>query len=625
MPDTPIPENSLVLYHLRPARVREAGPKLTLELDGGETAKVRPKDVLLLHAGPLRSLAELKPVQGDVQTAWEMLAGATTSLSELAELAYEKFTPATAWAAWQLVADGLYFRGTPDAITALPAEDVAHAQASRAADAAEKAAWEGFVLRAKSGRVAEEDRRYLREVEDLALGRIDHSRVLRSLGREDTAENAHAALLEFGAWDETVNPYPRRLGLNLVPPDVALPEGASDPAFFRDDASRRDLTHLPAYAIDDAWTTTPDDALSIEPLGDRRTRLWVHVADPASLAPPGSPLDAEARSRGVTLHMPEGVVPMLPHATTPLLGLGLADVSPALSFGLDLAETGAIERVEIVPSLVRVARMTYEQAEAAMDAEPFATMARLAGSHQRARRANGAVEIDLPEASVRVRAGEIVITPVLPLRSRTLVEHAMVLAGDATARFASEHAIPLPYATQEPPEGPPLPTAATLSEMYALRRTMKRSQYRSVPAAHSGLGLPAYVQATSPLRRYLDLVVHQQLRAYLAGAPLLTEADILERIADVEPALAATRQAEHLSNRHWVLVYLRRQPGWRGKASLVERRGGMNGVVIVPSLALETQLHLPADLPLDSELTLIFRSADLPWQDVRFRVEAEGK
>jgi exoribonuclease II len=624
MSDTPIPENSLVLYHLRPARVRETGLKLTIELDG-ETAKVRPKDVLLLHPGPLRSLSELKPVNGDVQTAWEMLAGTSTNLPELAELVYEKFTPATAWAAWQLVTDGLYFRGAPDEIIAVSAEDVARTQAARAAEAAEKAAWEGFVLRAKTGRVAEEDRRYLREVEDLALGRIDHSRVLRALGREDAAENAHAALLEFGVWNETVNPYPRRLGLNLAPPATPLPAEVDDPGYFRRDDARRDLTHLPAYAIDDAWTETPDDALSVELLGDGRARLWVHVADPASLVPPGSPLDMEARTRGVTLHMPEGVVPMLPPATTPLLGLGLAEVSPALSFGLDVTEQGEIGQVEIVPSLVRVTRLTYEQTEAVLDAEPFATMARLAGAHARLRHANGAIEIDLPEASVRVRDGEPVITPVLPLCSRTLVEHAMVLAGDAVARFASEHAIPLPYATQEAPDGPPLGEAATPSEMYALRRTMKRSQYRSVPAAHSGLGLPAYAQATSPLRRYLDLVVHQQLRAYLAGATLLTEADILERIADVEPALAATRQAESLSNRHWVLVYLLRHPGWRGKAILVERRGGMNGVLIIPALALETHLHLPADLPLDSEMNVTFRSVDLPWQDVRFRVEAEGR
>lgn len=638
MPDIPIRQNSLVLYRMRPARISEAGEKLTLELEGGETVRVRTKDIVPLHPGPLRSLADLRePVGADLATAWEILSGGTTTLPELAELAYGEYTPATAWAAWQQVAEGLYFRGVPDHITATSTEEVARVQAARAADAAEKAAWEAFLSRARAGQVqaadrsAADDRRYLRDVEDLALGRTERSRVLRSLGREESPENAHAALLEFGAWDAMVNPYPVRLGLNLHPPDLPLPADWLAPDFFTRDPARRDLTHLAAYAIDDATTETPDDAVSFEPpemAGAEGGRVWVHVADPAALVTPGDAFDLEARGRGVTLHMPEVVVPMLPPVTTPLLGLGLAEVSPALSFGLDMDARGQPQRIEIVPSLVRVIRLTYEAADERLAEEPFATLRRLTAAYEAGRRANGAVGIELPEAMVRVREGEISIRPVLPLASRTMVENAMVMTGEAVARYAAEQGIPLPFATQDPPDAvlssetaaPLLRPDASLSEMFAVRRLMKRSQYRSAPAPHTGLGLAAYVQATSPLRRYLDLVVHQQLRAHLAGAPLLTAADIIERIGEVEPAIAATRQAENLSNRHWTLVYLQQHPGWRGEAVLVDRRG-QSGVFAIPELALEAQLHLPADLPLDSRVTLILRSVDLPRQDARFRVE----
>jgi hypothetical protein len=99
---------------------------------------------------------------------------------------------------------------------------------------------------------------------------------------------------------------------------------------------RLDLTHLPALAIDDKGNQEPDDALSLE--GDR---LWVHVADVAALVPPESAADLEARARGATLYLPEGAVPMLPWAAIGRLGLGLSEISPALSFGLDLdAEKG---------------------------------------------------------------------------------------------------------------------------------------------------------------------------------------------------------------------------------------------------------------------------------------------
>ena len=114
--------DSLVLYKTRPARVARVGKKLQIELEDGESLSVCLKDVVQLHPGPLLSLDELQPRTGEVETAWELLAGSTTTLAELAELAYGDFTPATAWAAWQLVDDGLYFRGTTRKVEACTAQ-----------------------------------------------------------------------------------------------------------------------------------------------------------------------------------------------------------------------------------------------------------------------------------------------------------------------------------------------------------------------------------------------------------------------------------------------------------------------------------------------------------------------
>ena len=74
-------KDSLVLYKTRPARVTRVGKKLQIELEGGESLSVRPKDVVQLHRGPLHSLDELQPQAGEVETAWELLAGSTTTLA----------------------------------------------------------------------------------------------------------------------------------------------------------------------------------------------------------------------------------------------------------------------------------------------------------------------------------------------------------------------------------------------------------------------------------------------------------------------------------------------------------------------------------------------------------------
>ncbi len=352
-------EGSLVLYKERPALVKQAADKIEIQVEGSKTTvKVRPKDVDLLHPGPLRSLLDLRPQSGDLQTAWELLAGGNTHLAELAELVYGNYTPNTAWAAWQLVDEGMYFRGSPTDITARSIEQVTRDLASRAAKHAEEYAWQECITRLQAGEILPQDGRYLQEVEAVAFEQQGQSRILRELNLPETSESAHALLLRLGYWPETFNPYPQRFKIDTTPPTMSLPD--------LPDEARRDLTHLPAFAIDDEGNQDPDDALSLD-----GSRLWVHVADVAALIPPDSAADLEARGRGANLYLPEQVYTMLPPKATELLGLGLQDVSPALSFGLDLDARGEITAVEVVPSWVRVTRLTYDTVETRLEESPF--------------------------------------------------------------------------------------------------------------------------------------------------------------------------------------------------------------------------------------------------------------
>lgn len=603
MADMTTVQGSLVLYKNRPARVAQAGEKLEIELEEGKTLKVRPKDIVLLHPGPLRSLSDLEEPSGDVDTAWELLAGSTTNLAELAELIYGDFTPATAWAAWQLVTIGLHFRGTPEAVEVSSPDEVARLQAARQARVVEEQAWTTFLAHLRTGNITSEDHRYLKEVEELALGQRTNSRVLRELGRTESPEKAHTLLLKLGYWDHTVDPYPQRCNVTTVPPAIALPSLAEE--------KRRDLTHLAAFAIDDEGSHDPDDAISLE-----GNRLWVHVADVAALVPPESAADLEARARGANLYLPEGTVPMLPSEATRRLGLGLADISPALSFSLDLTPDGAITGIEVVPSWIRVTRLTYDEVERRLAEEPFKRLYDLALRSEARRQARGAITITLPEVKLLVQDGQVTIRPLPPLRSRSLVQEAMLIAGEAAARYALERNVPLPFTTQEPPEAGEFPEG--LAGMHARRRTLKRSQLTNVPAPHAGLGLEVYIRATSPLRRYLDLVVHQQLRAHLCGAPLLGEQEILERVGAAEAVTGNARQAEFLASKHWILVYLTQHPDWRGEGIVVDKRDH-RGTVLIPALGLEVRLHLDQDTPLNSTVPLVLRGINLAELAVHFQ------
>jgi len=595
---------SLALYKIRPARVLGVADKIEIELEGGKSKRVRPKDLLLLHPGPIAALSELKPCEGEVQESWELLAESETNLPELSELIYDEYTPMTAWAAWQLVADGLYFEGQPGSIRTRSEEQVESDRKQRQEKAAAEKEWSEFLARLKASTIIPQDHERLVEVERLALKQSKSSRILQILERQQSPENAHRLLVSLGYWEPTFNPYPQRLNHSLSSPDLAVPELL--------DSNRVDMTHLPAFAIDDEGNQDPDDALSLE--GDR---IWVHVADVAALVAPDSPLDLEARARSANLYLPETTVQMLPWEITERLGLGLTETSPALSFGFRLTDAAELADIEIVRSWVRVKRLSYAEADEQLHTAPFDQLQALTQRYHARRYAAGAMQIDLPEVRVQVVNDAVEIEPLSRKNSREMVTDAMLMAGEAAARFAQERDIPIPYATQaasgitEPPVG--------LAAMYACRRSLKPSQTVCQPDLHAGLGLEMYCRATSPLRRYADLVVHQQLTAYLSNREPLPIKAVTERMGAAAAVTGSVRKAERFSNLHWKLVYLKRNPKWEGEGVVVDMQN-QRATIIIPALAMETKLRLPEPVALDATLNLELREVDLPDLTARFRV-----
>ncbi|MCB1760140.1 MAG: RNB domain-containing ribonuclease [Gammaproteobacteria bacterium] len=596
---------SLVLYKQSPAKVVGIADKVEIELEGGKRKRVRFKDIALLHPGPVTTLPPAEPAGGELEEAWELLAEERCDLEELAGLIYGEFTPTTAWASWQRVAEGLYFEGDSERISARSRTQIeADIAAREAKERAEREERE-FYQRLQQGQLEAVDHLRLREVEQLALGQSTRSRILATLGHAETEVNAHRTLVEVGYWPTTVNPWPGRLALPLADPDAALPQLA--------DEARTDLTHLQSFAIDDAGSMDPDDAISLD--GDR---IWVHVADVAALVPPDSAIDIEARARAANLYLPERIVHMLPAALTPALALGLTQRSPALSFGFRLSERAEPVDLQVIPSWISVRRSTYREANEAIGREPLATLKRLAERYQARRRAQGAINLDLPEASIKVSAdGEIAIRPLENLQSRALVTELMLMTGEVVAGYALANDIPIPFASQPPADA--TAPGEDMAARYAFRRLMKPSLARTLEEPHAGLGLARYTRVTSPLRRYLDLVVHQQLRRHLRGQELLSSAAVSERIDLSAPAAGSVRRAERHSNLHWKLLYLQSRPQWRGEGIVVERQE-QRVTLIIPDLAMEVRMRYSGPAEPNARLQLAVREIDVPDQLARFRV-----
>ena len=602
-----IKTGNLVLYKSGPARVLKSGDKIEIELADKKTLQVRGKDITFLHPGPVEDMSALSgwsPDNSKLKDACEILQGETLTLGEFAELSYGAFTPQTAWAVYTALLDGLYITGSAEKIIIRSESDVGKDLSARKLKADEKSAWNSFISSVKKGIIRSEDNKYLRDLELFALGRQGGSRLLKEIRIQETVENAHSLLLRLKYWDNYVNPYIARFGFSN---DNKYPEiNINDSAVF--DGERLDLSRLDAYAIDDEGNTDPDDAISFED-----GKLWIHIADPSCAVTPGSEADIFAMNQGAKVYLPETRIQMLPQNAADAFALGLRSESPALSFCIKQNDDGSIGGSSIYFSRVRVKRITYKQAQEAIKNHPFDNILEAAQKYRKHRTAEGASSFDFPEVTIKVENNKVSIEQYRRHESAMMVQEAMLMAGEAAAAWADENRIPFIFSTQtgnqmgNQPEFP----AGDLASMFALRRKMSPGIIKSVSDVHSGLGLPSYSRVTSPLRRYLDLAAHQQLRLHMTGKKVMTADEVISRIGAASAGASAVQKLERLSNMHWTLVYLIQNPNWEGKGIIVEKRD-RSDTVIIPEIGFETTIPPQSDKTLNDEVTLKSSGIDLP-------------
>jgi len=603
-------KGSLVIFKKKPAVVTACSDKIDIEIAGGGSKSVRDKDVMLLHDGPAK-LSDLNPLENpELDDTLEMLSEESVSFEEFAELLYGEFTPVSAWSAWLLLEEGRYFTGDFESVSARSKEDIEAEQQAELEKEQVKLQRAEFIERVRTGNLQSDDFVHMRDVENLALGKTAGSGVMKDLSMEQTPEKAHQLLLKTGVWDCWIDPWPSRAGVPLDDPEFQVPELPEE--------SREDLTAMEAFAIDDEGNQDPDDAISYD--GEL---LWVHIADVAALVTPGSDIDKEAEARGANLYVPEKIVHMLPPGMTGVLGLGLTAESVALSFGLSIGADGTPDLKKIVPSRIKVTRLSYEQAEPMLDSGKLKEIYDVVSRFHNKRIASGAVNIGLPEVKIKVEGEssddkQVMIKPLPSLKSREMVTDAMTAAGMAIALYCDTHGIPIPYAVQPEPDVE-ITVPDNYAAMLATRKSFSPTTMQLVPGRHFGLGLDAYTRATSPLRRYSDLLVHQQIRAHISGGELLSSDEISGKIAVAERAAMDLRKTERIANEYWKLVYLQNNPDWTGKAVAVDKMDD-RVTLLVPALAYEFKSRLGSKTELNSEFDISINSIQLPGLTARFNI-----
>ena len=534
----------------------------------------------------------------DVATLWDLIAREgerPRDEADLAALAFDR--PGEIERAAIVLAlrrDGVHFARKATGWLPRPAEHVAGILSGRAAES-RRTTERGAVFEALAAAAtgtpfaatgSETERTVLSALERLAIHDQDAHERDRALAAsaldaakapgERPAERAFRLLRGLGRFgSDHENLAIARYALSTAfPPEV---EEAAAQAAARgfDRAGRVDLTALPALAIDSPWTTEIDDALTIRELPEGRLEIGIHIADAAAFVGAGDAVDAEALARGTTYYFPERKLLMLP----PVLSEGAASLiegadRPTLSFRVTLDADGRPSAVDIARSIVRVAaRLDYDDVDRTLaggsgrHAAEIAALDRAASARERRRVAAGAVALRAPEAEARIDAsGDLSLSRRdQGAPSQRMVSEMMVLAGEVAAAWLLARGVPAIFRRQAPPDfgfpdvDPTLPAAVRIR---ALRRALRRGETSLAAGTHHGLGLPAYAQVTSPLRRFQDLALHRQILGLLAGTGPAYGVPAMQAIlAATERAESDGRRAERAAQRYAMLRWLARGTG----------------------------------------------------------------
>jgi exoribonuclease II len=411
-------------------------------------------------------------------------------------------------------------------------------------------------------------------------------------------------LVKLGVWsvDENVSLRAERIPVEFSPEaEAQAREAASKPL----PSSAEDLTNEELITIDSVFTRDVDDALSLSRKGDE-TVIGIHITNVAYFVDHDSVLDREIRERATSIYLPESTIPMIPPVLSEkAASLTVGEARPAISVMVTVGQDLKLKEFKILPSIVRVReRLSYEEADerisirGSREWEMFA----IASSLREERIASGALIFKDPELSVRVDVDKTIEVACRDREtpSQVLVSEMMILANSLFARFMKERNLPGLFRSQPPPLekielGPDYDPVTS----YRSKKVLARGDLSTDPAPHSTLGLQLYTTATSPLRRYPDLLVQRQVKAALEGTPPCCAHEELENIlAKMSYLLERATLLERERTRYFLLKYLEQRKHEEFEAVVLQRFPRFH-LVHITKFCFNAALNAPSNVSLN--------------------------
>lgn len=319
----------------------------------------------------------------------------------------------------------------------------------------------------------------------------------------------------------------------------------------------------------------------------------------------GDKIDREAIIRGSSIYLPDQKIPMMPPSLAEdICSLRAGELRPAVSTLIKLSPQGEIIDYEIVPSRIRVKdQLTYYDVNMiAEEDKNISVLHDIAQKFRQKRLSDGAVQISLPEINIWLENGELIVNKTdRETPGRLLVAETMIMANWLMACFLSKHGIPAIYRTQpDPRERLYREDEGSLFQNWMQRKFLSRFVLQPQAEHHAGLGLDAYVTATSPIRKYFDLITQRQIRSVFGLEEPYTPEEIDRAIQMLEQPMSYVSRVQYRRKRYWLLKYLEGKIGEKEEAIVLSKRRN-DYLVLIPEYMTECSLPLPGGLRLKPE------------------------
>jgi exoribonuclease-2 len=570
---------------------------------GGELDLLKGKDFLLSALRALDEKREALKNEIQLKLLWQTLGESeeVRSAEALANLYFgSASTPDHAAGMLRAIhADWGYFRPRGEGFFPVDARAVLALEEGRKQQALHKAHEEAFLVWLASGASSLPPQgadHFLEILEDFLIhgeksSRVKQAQELLRKGKISDRDQLFEILEKSGRIQKNENLLLKRYKVPTVFPQKVEEEAQEILRNSLALENRLDFTHAPTISIDDETTTDIDDAISLESVPGG-FRIGIHIADVSEWVLKDSLLDKEAQARSTSIYLPDQKITMLPQSITEAASLKMGEIKPALSIVAVFRENGHLVSCELKETVIKVKeRLTYEGADEALEKDSMLSILyQFAEQFREERKKSGALVVQFPKIELMVdeKSGEIFIKkPNRFSKSQVLVSEWMIFANKYAASLAYQKKIPVLYRIQEPPAKVFPIAEGDWVALFRQRRCIRKGEMSVEPFAHHGLGLPFYLQMTSPIRRYTDLVIHRQLKAFLRNQPFpYTEEDLqaIQAYSDWWNEVADLVEKER--KRYWLLKYLEKKIGEKMHAVVLE--ANLNDYLLfIPEYCLE--------------------------------------